>query len=166
MARGYEVVVIEPSQFYTIPLPRYPDIRLALFPRRRIGRVIEEHKPDAIHLMTEGPLGWAARSVSAKRGYPLRLGTIRISSSTSIYVYVGSCALSCTFSGVSTLQRPAQWSQPIVLRRNWSRSAIKYCHCAARSRCRPLHPQSDTASAASAETSLCVFQPSRPGEKS
>ena len=57
MARGYEVVVIEPSQFYTIPLPRYPDIRLALFPRRRIGRVIEEHKPDAIHLMTEGPFG-------------------------------------------------------------------------------------------------------------
>ena len=70
MARGYEVVVIEPSQFYTIPLPRYPDIRLALFPRRRIGRVIEEHKPDAIHLMTEGPLGWAARSVCCKKGIP------------------------------------------------------------------------------------------------
>ena len=62
-ARGYEVVVIEPGQFRTIPTPMYPEIRLALFARRRVAAMIEEQKPDAIHLMTEGPLGWAARSV-------------------------------------------------------------------------------------------------------
>lgn len=69
-ARGYEVAVIEPSQFFTIPMPRYPDIRLALFARRRVAKRIEELKPDAIHLMTEGPLGWAARSVCMRAGIP------------------------------------------------------------------------------------------------
>jgi len=69
-ARGYEVVVIEPGQFRTIPTPMYPEIRLALFARRRVAAMIEEQKPDAIHLMTEGPLGWAARSVCMKKGIP------------------------------------------------------------------------------------------------
>jgi len=69
-ARGYEVSVMEPSQFFTIPMPRYPDIRLALFARRRIKKILQEVKPDAVHLMTEGPLGWAARSVCMRQGIP------------------------------------------------------------------------------------------------
>jgi glycosyltransferase involved in cell wall biosynthesis len=69
-ARGYEVVVIEPGQFRTIPLPFYPEVRLALFPRRRVARMLKELQPDAIHLMTEGPLGWAVRSVCRKQGIP------------------------------------------------------------------------------------------------
>lgn len=69
-ARGYEVIVIEPSQFRTMPTPWYPDIHLSLFPRRRIIKMIAEIQPDAIHLMTEGPLGWAARSVCMNRKIP------------------------------------------------------------------------------------------------
>jgi len=69
-ARGYEVVVIEPGQFRTIPMPMYPEIRLALFARRRVARRIEELAPDGIHIMTEGPLGWAARSVCRERRTP------------------------------------------------------------------------------------------------
>lgn len=69
-ARGYEVSVIEPGQFKTMPAPLYPEIPLALFPRRRVAKVIEELKPDAVCLVTEGPLGWAARSVCLKRGIP------------------------------------------------------------------------------------------------
>lgn len=68
--RGYDVSVIEPGQFFTVPLPMYPEIRIALFARRRIARMMEELQPDAIHLMTEGPLGWAARSVCLSRGIP------------------------------------------------------------------------------------------------
>lgn len=68
--RGYEVVIIEPSQFTTIPTPLYPEIRLALFARRKVAKMIDTLQPDAIHLMTEGPLGWAARSVCMKRGIP------------------------------------------------------------------------------------------------
>lgn len=69
-ARGYEVTIIEPGQFKTMPMPMYPEIRLALFPRRRIGNIIDELRPDAVCLVTEGPLGWAARSVCTKRGIP------------------------------------------------------------------------------------------------
>lgn len=70
LSRGYEVVVIEPGQFRTIPMPFYPEIRLALFARRHMAQKIREIQPDAIHLMTEGPLGWAARSVCLREGIP------------------------------------------------------------------------------------------------
>ncbi len=69
-ARGYECKVIEPGQFSTMPLPTYPEIRLALFPRRRIKNIIEKFRPDAVHLATEGPLGWATRSVCRQQGIP------------------------------------------------------------------------------------------------
>ena len=69
-AHGYEITVIQPEQFTTIPLPIYPEIHLALFPRRRIRKMIEEAKPDAVHIMVEGPLGWAARAVCMKQGIP------------------------------------------------------------------------------------------------
>lgn len=69
-ARGYGVTIIEPGQFKTVPIPFYPEIRLALFSRRRIMQMLEELKPDAVCLVTEGPLGWAARSACIKQGIP------------------------------------------------------------------------------------------------
>jgi glycosyltransferase involved in cell wall biosynthesis len=69
-ARGYEVLIIEPSQFFTVKVPFYPEVRLALFARRRVARMIQELRPDAIHLMIEGPLGWAARKACMRAGIP------------------------------------------------------------------------------------------------
>ncbi len=69
-ARGYAVSIIEPGQFTTIPLPGYPEIRLALFPRARIKRILEKAQPDAVHIMTEGPLGFAARAVCISQCIP------------------------------------------------------------------------------------------------
>src|ERR1035437_5294218 len=69
-ARGYSVTVIEPGQFKTVPLPSYPEIRLALFSKSRVRKVIEELKPDAVCLVTEWSLGWAARSVCREKGIP------------------------------------------------------------------------------------------------
>ncbi len=69
-ARGYEVVLIEPRMFRTVSLPLYPEIRLAIFPRRRIAKMIEEARPDAVCIVTEGSLGWAARSVCREKGIP------------------------------------------------------------------------------------------------
>lgn len=57
---GHEVQVIEPSQFKTIGTPGYPEVRLS-WNIWRVGPMIEEFKPDAIHIATEGPLGFAAR---------------------------------------------------------------------------------------------------------
>jgi glycosyltransferase involved in cell wall biosynthesis len=42
-------------------MPSYPEIRLALFPGRKLARLIEAFAPDALHIATEGPLGIAAR---------------------------------------------------------------------------------------------------------
>ena len=67
-AQGHDVEVIGPDQFRTVPCPSYPDIRLALFPARKLRRLIEAFRPDAVHIATEGPLGWAARRWAKRRG--------------------------------------------------------------------------------------------------
>ncbi len=69
-ARGYDCMVIEPGQFTTMPMPMYPEIRLALFPRHKVKNIFEQFQPDAVHIVTEGPLGWAARSICNKRKIP------------------------------------------------------------------------------------------------
>ena len=59
---GHDVHVIHPGlDFRTIPTPSYPEIRLAMFAARRVGRMIEHIRPDAIHIVTEGTLGGSAR---------------------------------------------------------------------------------------------------------
>lgn len=59
---GDEIIVLSPSDYRTVPCPSYPQIRLALpdffITRRRIAGA----RPDAIHIATEGPVGWMARS--------------------------------------------------------------------------------------------------------
>jgi len=67
---GHAVDVISPDQFAGFPCPTYPEIKLALFPRGKIGRKIEAFQPAAIHIATEGPLGHAARAYCLKRGLP------------------------------------------------------------------------------------------------
>ena len=56
-SQGIEVLVIAPDSHRTLPLPSYPEIRVACDPWRAIPR-IQAFKPDAIHVATEGPLGF------------------------------------------------------------------------------------------------------------
>jgi glycosyltransferase involved in cell wall biosynthesis len=65
---GNHVEVVGPGRFRNIPCPTYPDIRLALFPRRRLARIIDEARPNSLHIATEGPLGITAASLAKKRG--------------------------------------------------------------------------------------------------
>ncbi len=68
---GHRVEIIAPSDgFLTMPLPTYPDIKIALFPRREVERRLVMFGPDAVHIATEGPLGWAARALCLKWGMP------------------------------------------------------------------------------------------------
>jgi len=69
-AGGHPVETITPDRFRTIPCPSYPEIRLALMPRRRVAALIDGHRPDAIHIATEGPLGMAARAFCLERSLP------------------------------------------------------------------------------------------------
>ena len=67
---GFEVSFLAPSQFRTVPLPTYPEIRLALALPRTIGHAIEHARPDFLHIATEGPIGLMMRSYCRKRHLP------------------------------------------------------------------------------------------------
>jgi glycosyltransferase involved in cell wall biosynthesis len=67
--QGYEVVVIHPGLFKTRPCPGYAGIDLAIRPYHLLAKLLNEHMPDAIHLATEGPLGWAARKHCLRKGW-------------------------------------------------------------------------------------------------
>ena len=69
-ADGHRVDMITPDRFPTVPLPSYPEIRLALMPGRRVAAQIDAARPDAVHIATEGPLGGAARRHCLRRGLP------------------------------------------------------------------------------------------------
>lgn len=64
---GHEVQVIHPALFKTRPCPGYAGIDLAISPKRQLTTLLNQFKADAIHVATEGPLGWAARSYCIKR---------------------------------------------------------------------------------------------------
>jgi len=68
--RGHRVMTITPDLFATIPCPSYPDIRLALRAGRKVAALLTAAEPDAIHIATEGPLGWAARRWCLNAGLP------------------------------------------------------------------------------------------------
>lgn len=68
-AHGFEVIMIHPHLFRNIPLPFYKELRMALFPRRKLTEMIREIKPDFIHISTEGSLGATARMVCAKNNW-------------------------------------------------------------------------------------------------
>lgn len=67
---GHDVRFVTPDGFRTVPMPTYPEIRLALFARRAVGRVIDAFKPDAIHIATEGPVGHMTRRYCIRHGLP------------------------------------------------------------------------------------------------
>lgn len=67
-ADGHEVLVIEPGLFRSMACPGYREIRLALWPYRRLAKLIDGFRPDAVHVATEGPLGLAARRYAMKCG--------------------------------------------------------------------------------------------------
>src|SRR6201991_1268324 len=58
---GVEVAFLTPDGFPSIGVPTYPGLRIALPNRREIARRIEAAAPEAIHIATEGPIGWAVR---------------------------------------------------------------------------------------------------------
>ena len=65
---GAELFFLTPQSFRTLPLPTYPDIRLAIPSSRIVERRIAEVRPDAIHIATEGPIGLMLRRYCRKRG--------------------------------------------------------------------------------------------------
>lgn len=69
-ARGIHVDYLTPQQFRTFPMPGYNEIALSLTHAAPVYRKIDALHPDAIHIATEGPLGYIARNYCVKRRLP------------------------------------------------------------------------------------------------
>ena len=68
-AMGHAVEVIEPSAYRHVGIPTYNEIQLSVncFD---VGKRILDAVPDAVHIATEGPLGWSARRFLKRVGVP------------------------------------------------------------------------------------------------
>ncbi len=67
-AHGSTLDFVSPADFNTVPAPTYPEIRLALPDHARTAATIERIRPDAIHIATEGPVGWMVRRYCLRHG--------------------------------------------------------------------------------------------------
>jgi glycosyltransferase involved in cell wall biosynthesis len=67
---GVAIEFLSPEGFPSFQLPTYPGLRLAIPSRRGIAARIEAARPDAIHLATEGPIGFAVRAYCRRHGRP------------------------------------------------------------------------------------------------
>ncbi|MEM6535558.1 MAG: glycosyltransferase family 1 protein [Pseudomonadota bacterium] len=68
---GHVFDVVHPGEgFWTVPLPTYPEIKLALFAERRVRQRFDAFEPDAVHIVTEGTLGMAGRKMCLRIKHP------------------------------------------------------------------------------------------------
>jgi glycosyltransferase involved in cell wall biosynthesis len=67
-ALGADIDFLTPDGFPSLAVPTYPGLRVALPNRRAIAERIEAIAPEAIHIATEGPIGWAVRAYCRRRG--------------------------------------------------------------------------------------------------
>ncbi len=84
--RGHRVELVRPRQtrgqrpeaherlIASLPLPRYPGLRLGLPATRRLISSWNRHRPDAIYVATEGPLGWSALRAARRLRIPVATG--------------------------------------------------------------------------------------------
>jgi glycosyltransferase involved in cell wall biosynthesis len=66
--QGVDIQFLTPEGFRTIPMPTYPEVRLALAGWGVVARRIEAMQPDHVHIATEGPIGLAARQYCQSGG--------------------------------------------------------------------------------------------------
>jgi glycosyltransferase involved in cell wall biosynthesis len=66
-ALGADIGFLTPDGFPSMALPTYPGLRIALPTRGEIAQRIEAAAPDAIHIATEGPIGWMVRAYCRRR---------------------------------------------------------------------------------------------------
>ena len=69
-ALGVTIEFLSPERFRSFRVPTYPGLRLALPNPREIAKRIEQAKPDAIHIATEGTVGFMVRAWCIKHGRP------------------------------------------------------------------------------------------------
>ena len=66
---GHSVRIFDPELFKAISCPGYSHFQLAFLCGPKLRPMIEAFNPDAIHIATEGPVGYAARRYCRHKGY-------------------------------------------------------------------------------------------------
>jgi glycosyltransferase involved in cell wall biosynthesis len=54
-----------------LPIPRYPQLKMGLPSRRALLRLWSARRPDVVHIVTEGPLGWSALHAAMQLRLPV-----------------------------------------------------------------------------------------------
>ena len=84
--RGHRVSVVRPRQQANetplvdeslvggLPLPGYPGLRFGLPAEALLRKLWHAKRPDAVHIVTEGPLGWSALNAARRLGLPVTSG--------------------------------------------------------------------------------------------
>ncbi len=67
--QGDVVNIIHPGDFYNLPMPTYPEIKIPLSTRSRIEKLLDKYQPDHIHIATEGPMGLITRMACLHKKY-------------------------------------------------------------------------------------------------
>lgn len=83
--RGFDVIIVSPLLFKTLPLPWYKEIKVAVFPRNKLKKIILSEMPDYIHIVWEWPIWWTAINICNK--YSLKY-TSSFHSKFPEYVYL------------------------------------------------------------------------------
>ena len=104
-ASGSTVEFLSPAGFWSVAMPTYASLRLAIPRYSEIVRRIEACKPDSIHIATEGPIGLMVRAYCVKR---------RLNFTTSY-----------------TTRFPEYISARIAIPESWSYAALRWFHSAA-----------------------------------
>jgi glycosyltransferase involved in cell wall biosynthesis len=65
-SQGHTIEYLTPQLFLTFPMPKYNEIRLSVNVWPRVGNLIKQINPNAIHIATEGPIGTMARRYCIK----------------------------------------------------------------------------------------------------
>lgn len=87
-ARGHHVQLVRPRQLPDaadpvhprsleevlvrgLPIPNYPHLRMGLPAKKALAKLWTLHRPDVVHIATEGPLGWSALQAARKLRLPI-----------------------------------------------------------------------------------------------
>jgi glycosyltransferase involved in cell wall biosynthesis len=81
--RGHDIQLVRPRQgsddragaeevlMRGMTIPRYPDLRMGLPAKAALVRLWSFRRPDVVHIVTEGPLGWSALQAADKLKLPV-----------------------------------------------------------------------------------------------
>ncbi len=69
-AYGFDPVFLTHQDFASLPLPGYPEIRLAYATKRHVARLLDDLRPTHVHISTEGTVGYATRRYCLAQGRP------------------------------------------------------------------------------------------------